>query len=260
MDLTTFRPLESARKESLKNAYRLKQMLCENELNVVTAESLTAGMISKTLVDIPLYGNVVYGGLVVYDTDAKRNFIGVNTEGVYSQATALQMAEKTLLRSRAMVSISVTGNAMPYPESKEMLGRVDIGVSLRLAEGISTSTKTVEICEQLPTNLCRGWKELHRGPRGRTSSDQLMFAPFPYTSMMADLVRFKTVSNACQFAMDVIGENLDNAWGYLPVSRADRYCQPSPIILARLDSEMEDGDSVSELGCSETSSEILDIY
>ena len=60
--------------------------LKSNELNIVTAESLTAGMIAATLVDLaPGYGSYVYGGHAVYDSDAKRQFLGVTQGDVYTE-------------------------------------------------------------------------------------------------------------------------------------------------------------------------------
>ena len=68
---------EFARQRSLESAYRLLLKLRELNLNVVTAESLTAGLIAKTLVDIPTFGSNVYGGIIVYDSDAKRKYLNV---------------------------------------------------------------------------------------------------------------------------------------------------------------------------------------
>lgn len=101
------------------------------DLNLVTAESLTAGMIVKTLVDVPGEGDTIYGSFVTYDTDAKRKLIQVRTEGVYSEKTAKQMAEGALANSRAMVALSVTGDSMPSPSAESRLGQVYIGVALR---------------------------------------------------------------------------------------------------------------------------------
>ena len=51
---------------------------------IATSESLTAGMIMSTLVDIPWAGYLKYGGFAVYDTDAKRVFNGVTVDDVYT--------------------------------------------------------------------------------------------------------------------------------------------------------------------------------
>ena len=115
---------EFPRYEALNWALKLKILLQERKANIVTAESLTAGMILKTLVDVPMEGNTLYGGFGVYDTDAKRLWLNVKTTGVYGKKTAKQMAEGALANSRASVALAVTGDAMPYPESKKRLGEV----------------------------------------------------------------------------------------------------------------------------------------
>lgn len=239
--ISIFRPLESARVSSLESALQLKKKLASMNLNVATAESLTAGMITKTLIDIPLYGSVVYGGFVVYDNDAKREYIDITTKGVYTRRTAEQMAKNTLLESRAMVSIAVTGNAMPYPEQKQLLGHVDIGVGLRI-EGtggnVAVETKHIDICEELDdlsANACAGWKNLHKEREAQAGEPP--FAPLAYTSMIADLVRFKTVVEACDFAVEMlqIAEEIGVEWGDIPMRPVDYECRPSPNIRTNLD-------------------------
>ena len=49
-----------------------------HKLKLVTIESLTSGMIISNLVNIPNFGGSIYGGFAVYDTDAKRRFVGVS--------------------------------------------------------------------------------------------------------------------------------------------------------------------------------------
>jgi hypothetical protein len=58
------------------------------------------------------------------------------------------MAEGILKNSNATIGIAVTGNAMPYPENKEMLGEVFIGVATYLNDN------TI-ICETYPINMCK---------------------------------------------------------------------------------------------------------
>lgn len=227
------RPAENARFKSLQSAYKLKKLLIENGLNVVTVESLTAGMISKTLVDIPSMGSVVYGGFTVYDTDAKRKFINVSTEGVYSHETAKEMASGALCQSRAMVAISVTGNAMPYPDHKMDLGEVWIGVALRIkGKEHHVETYNFKACRQNKT-LCEDWKKLTlaAGKGGKPS-----FASISITSALADLIRLNTTAMACKFASDVIKRNLGKLkGGILKIEGYDSECKPSWIIESHLD-------------------------
>ena len=87
-DPLNFMLLDTLNHNAIKNASELKSLLSENELNIVTAESLTAGQIIKTMADVPGNGGALYGGFVVYDTDAKRKFINVKTRGVYCEEAA----------------------------------------------------------------------------------------------------------------------------------------------------------------------------
>lgn len=102
------------------------------QLNVVTAESLTAGMIVSSLVNVPNYGAYVYGGFATYDSDAKRQFLGVRVGDVYTRECSLEMAIGALLHSRALVAVAVTGKAGPVDKGDlDSLGVVDVGVSIR---------------------------------------------------------------------------------------------------------------------------------
>lgn len=185
---------EDSRYGALKWALKLKQLLERRKANIVTAESLTAGMILKTLVDIPMEGNTLYGGFGVYDTDAKRLWLNVKTRGVYSEKTALQMAEGALLNSRASVSLAVTGDAMPYVRDKHRIGEVYIGVSIRTSRGPLTSTMKLKSCDEI-TSMCNAWKDVQNGGD---------FAPIPMTAMIADYIRMHTTKIALRFCYDIV--------------------------------------------------------
>jgi PncC family amidohydrolase len=222
--LQSKRLAEVARVNSLSAAVALNETLSDRMLNIVTAESLTAGMIAKTLVDIPGMGATVYGGFIVYDTDAKRQFIDVKTRGVYNEEAAKQMAKGALERSRAMVAVGVSGDAMPFPDSKEQLGVVYIGAALRLKDGITTYAKTVHTCDRnTVTSACSAWKKLTRpGPPAE-------FAPFQFTSVIADYIRLRTVTEACHMIRGLIAdEKLE--WGFVDQKPYDSECEASWII------------------------------
>jgi len=112
-------------------------------LNVVTAESLTAGMIVSYLVDVPFRGAYIYGGHAVYDSDAKRVFLGVREPNVYTEACSRQMARGAIDSSRALVGIAVTGEAGPVSKSNlTALGVVNYAISIK-----TTKAKEGEIRE-----------------------------------------------------------------------------------------------------------------
>lgn len=233
-DLGKTRLIEEATVQALESAGKLKQLLSERNINVVTVESLTAGMIAKTLVDIPGKGAVVYGGFAVYDTDAKRKFIGVRTKGVFSHRTASQMAKGALDASRAVVAIAVTGNAMTTPEDVKNMGNVFIGVAVRGQAMVQTVKK--EFCnEPEVSKLCDDWKELHTR---RDEKGTFRYAPMQMTSLIADYIRLKTVATACEFAVTTIAELAQETLDQieLPAEEWDHTCKPSFILGKHLNS------------------------
>lgn len=117
-------------------------------LNIVTVESLTAGKIASTLADIPSYAASIYGGFVVYDSDAKREFVNVTVKSVYNQKCAKQMAEGALNKSRAMCALAVTGQAGGYDDTDDVyLGYVDMAFSIRSLTGFQTTTRRIKFCD-----------------------------------------------------------------------------------------------------------------
>lgn len=51
------------------------------------------------------------------------------------------MSEGSLKKSRAMVSLAITGNTTPYKDSLNCTGVAHISVSLRTNKGIKTNVK-----------------------------------------------------------------------------------------------------------------------
>lgn len=85
---------------------------------VSTAESCTGGLIAGALTEIAGSSAVVDRGFVTYTNEAKMEMLGVSEAtlaayGAVSKETALQMAHGALFRSRAKISVAVTGIAGP---------------------------------------------------------------------------------------------------------------------------------------------------
>ena len=160
--------LNQARIDAHKSAYDLLKYLDEisdwdtkNIFQVATAESLTAGLMFSTLVDIPIGGSYKYGCFGVYDTDAKRVFLGVDVDDVYTHKCAKQMSEGVLKNSNASIAIAVTGNAMPYQQIDNMkaaaqLGEVFISISCYNSDKtIVTKTTSHNFCKD--EYICKLW-------------------------------------------------------------------------------------------------------
>ncbi len=87
-------------------------------IRLVLAESCTGGMLASLLTSIPGASEVLERGFVTYSNEAKTDLLGVpmpmiQQQGAVSQNVARAMAEGALVRSRAELSVSITGVAGP---------------------------------------------------------------------------------------------------------------------------------------------------
>jgi nicotinamide-nucleotide amidase len=103
---------------------------------LATAESCTGGMIIAALTDIAGSSAVVDRGFITYSNEAKMDMLGVSpatleAHGAVSRETAIEMATGALARSRAGLTLAVTGIAGPGGGSAEKpVGLVWFGVGL----------------------------------------------------------------------------------------------------------------------------------
>jgi PncC family amidohydrolase len=191
------------------------EALRQRQLNVVTAESLTGGMIASSLVDIPLYGSYIYGGFATYDSDAKRQFLGVTTGDVYTKECSLEMAEGALVHSRALVGVAVTGKAGPVQKTDlDSLGIVDVGVSIRTDRAANGSdipadpsfpktftsvSRRIDTCgadgHQMTRDVCEKYKI-------EAAADEHGFVSPGVLELVRKLIRQDTVINALRIGLD----------------------------------------------------------
>jgi len=174
-------------------------------LQICTSESLTAGLIMTTLVDIPWAGFLKYGCFGVYDTDAKRVFNHVKVNDVYTHRCAQEMAIGILKNSNATLAISVTGNAMPLQTHANRVGEVFMGVAgYRITKEGGTeiiySTKSINACEETTNaqfrDSCDQWystivKDHKYNPRDRTA-------------LMSQEIRYYAVYAALTYCLDFV--------------------------------------------------------
>ncbi len=106
-------------------------------LTCATCESLTGGLISATLVDVPGASSVVRGGLVTYQTDTKTLLADVPApliaaHGVVSAEVARAMAEGIRRKLGADLAVSATGLAGPDGGTEDCpVGTVYIGLATK---------------------------------------------------------------------------------------------------------------------------------
>lgn len=96
----------------------LVKRLWEKHLTIATAESITGGLISKRITDIPGSSEVFGMGVCTYSNEAKMQLLKVKKDtlssvGAVSEQTALEMARGLFTLSGADVCVSVTGIAGP---------------------------------------------------------------------------------------------------------------------------------------------------
>lgn len=98
------------------------------------AESLTGGLLTSILVDVPGASLVVRGGIVAYQTDVKHDLLGVdagllNATGAVDPTVAEQMASGAAERLRADRAVATTGVAGPDPQDGHSVGEVFIAIA-----------------------------------------------------------------------------------------------------------------------------------
>ncbi len=94
------------------------QLMQENKLTLTTAESLTGGMLTSRLVNVPGASSVLKQGIVTYSNKSKRKYLGVkrgtlDKHGAVSEQTAKEMAKGGAALTKTNVCVSLTGIAGP---------------------------------------------------------------------------------------------------------------------------------------------------
>jgi nicotinamide-nucleotide amidase len=117
-----------------QRATALVTLLRDHRLTVATAESLTGGLVSAVIVDVPRASEVLRGAVVAYNNDVKREVLGVDAElleerGAINGTTAGQMAIGVRRLMQADVGIATTGVAGPDPADGAEPGTVFVAVS-----------------------------------------------------------------------------------------------------------------------------------
>jgi len=124
----------------MPEALSVIQMATMKGMRIAVAESLTGGMLTSALVDVPGASAALSGGVVAYDTEVKRSVLGVDAEilrerGPVDAEVARQMArgvrETLAVRGLPNIGIATTGVAGPDPDpqSGQPAGTVWVGVS-----------------------------------------------------------------------------------------------------------------------------------
>jgi len=120
---------------SLRSAERLLEALAARGLTVAVAESLTGGLVSSSLVEVPGASRVLRGGVVAYATQVKADVPGVDrsllaAQGAVDPLVARQMALGVARLLGADLGLASTGVAGPDPQDGFPPGTVFVAAAL----------------------------------------------------------------------------------------------------------------------------------
>jgi nicotinamide-nucleotide amidase len=101
---------------------------------LAVAESLTGGLLSATIVDVPGASKVFRGALIVYATDLKHTLAGVDAKllaerGPVDPDVALALARGAASACGATWGLATTGVAGPDAQDGVPVGKVFIGLA-----------------------------------------------------------------------------------------------------------------------------------
>lgn len=122
-------------------ASKLAEVLCQHQLTIAAAESLTAGLFMSELAAIPGISAVLQGGVVVYNEQMKVKQLGIekqllDTYTVVSRECAEAMARQVATVYDAKIGVGLTGAAGPDPHDGSAVGTVWFSICI---EGVCTS-------------------------------------------------------------------------------------------------------------------------
>jgi nicotinamide-nucleotide amidase len=105
-------------------AEKILDLCRQHDLMLATAESCTGGLLAALLTEIPGSSEVFERGFVTYSNQSKSELLDVsvdllNRHGAVSQEVAIAMSQGALSRSRANLTVSITGIAGPGGGSAE---------------------------------------------------------------------------------------------------------------------------------------------
>jgi nicotinamide-nucleotide amidase len=101
---------------------------------VAVAESLTGGLVTAALTEVPGASTVVRGGVVAYVDDVKRDLLDVPPDrlaahGAVSAEVAADLAAGARRRLGATFGVATTGVAGPGPQAGRSAGEVFVAVA-----------------------------------------------------------------------------------------------------------------------------------
>jgi PncC family amidohydrolase len=121
-------------KEILEVIKKVHEVFKKRGMTLSVAESCTGGLISHYITILPGASNFFEAGVVSYSAEAKKKILGIPTEiiskqGIVSEETAKEMAEKVRSLTGTDYSLSTSGNLGPDVLEGKGRGLIYIAVS-----------------------------------------------------------------------------------------------------------------------------------
>ncbi len=114
----------------------LVELLKKNKYTISCAESCTGGMFISSIIDISGTSSIVNESYITYSNESKEKILGVKkatleTKGAVSYETAFEMSKGLYEKTKANITVSITGIAGPDGGTKdEPVGLVYIGIGI----------------------------------------------------------------------------------------------------------------------------------
>ncbi|MEK7295443.1 MAG: CinA family nicotinamide mononucleotide deamidase-related protein, partial [Actinomycetota bacterium] len=105
-------------------------LLRSRGLTLGLAESVTGGLVSGRLTNVPGASDVFRGGIVSYSSDVKFELLGVQPGSVVSEAAAVAMASGVRKVLDSDVGLALTGVAGPNEQDGQPVGTLCVGLAL----------------------------------------------------------------------------------------------------------------------------------
>lgn len=149
------------------NKKRILLWLNHHELTLGSVESLTGGMFASSAVDIPGASATFKGALVTYSIELKEQLVHVHpdtieTFGVVSSRTAMEMALGGQKQLGVDICISFTGNAGPSVQEQKPVGDVYIAIAFKDGAIVEHFSFTGGRNEIRKAAVLKGWEMLQR--------------------------------------------------------------------------------------------------
>ena len=123
-------------------------VLADRGLTLAVAESVTGGLVTGRLTNVPGSSRVLRGGVVSYASEVKYELLDVTPGPVVSESAALEMARGVRKALKADVGLSLTGVAGPDEQDGQPVGTLFVGMATRDGE-VSTSLRLPATRDQM---------------------------------------------------------------------------------------------------------------